>query len=192
MSTTEAIWAGKFGDNYTDRNSQINPRRRIFWEEMIGQYKPESFLEVGCGTGGNLQHIDLDKTNIYGIEINRRALGALKEREPSINSLWGSIFDLPFKEFFDMVLTCGVLIHVRPKNLNKAIEELIRVSKHYILCMEYYAPQFVEIPYHNKKKVLFKGPYGDILKATGLTYIRSGYLGKERGFDRVNYWMFKK
>ena len=41
-------------------------------------------------------------------------------------------------EKFDLVITSNVLLHIPPESIKEAISELVRVSKNYILCIEYF------------------------------------------------------
>ena len=60
----------------------------------------------------------------------------------SIETHQGTITDLPFdNESFDLVFTSGVLIHIPPASLQKAISEVYRCSRRYIWGAEYYAHQ---------------------------------------------------
>ena len=53
--------------------------------------------------------------------------------------MWdGHAADLIFApDAFDLVLTCGLLIHIPPDQIRQVIEELVRVSKRYVLAIEY-------------------------------------------------------
>ena len=72
----------------------------------------------------------------------------------------GSAFDIPFKDnYFDLVFTSGVLIHIAPKNLTKAIKEIIRVSNKYIFGFEYFSEKCEEIEYRGNKNKLWKNNF---------------------------------
>ncbi|MBA7689247.1 hypothetical protein ES703_97751 [subsurface metagenome] len=50
----------------------------------------------------------------------------------------GNIFDILYKDnYFDLILTAGVLIHINPEDLLKALKEIFRVTKKYYLMLEY-------------------------------------------------------
>jgi len=165
-----------------------------FWEKIVSKYHPENILEIGCNVGGNLSLVDISPEQIFGLDINKGALEILRTNYPQINAVYGTLFDNPFKDnFFDLVFTCGVLIHVRPDNLYKAMEEVVRTAKHYVLAMEYYADYLHEIPYRKAPHALFKGPYGRIYQRDfGLDLLETGLLGTSEGFDNVVYWILRK
>ncbi|KKL95971.1 hypothetical protein LCGC14_1849140 [marine sediment metagenome] len=58
--------------------------------------------------------------------------------------------------FFDLVFTSGVLIHLAPDDINGALKEIYRSSKRYIYGYEYFAEKYTEIVYRGKKRALWK------------------------------------
>ncbi len=81
-----------------------------------------------------------------------------KKNTKSINIIEGNTFDIPFKDnYFDLVFTSGVLIHINPENINKALDELYRCSNSYIWGFEYFIPVGYEmIQYRGKEELLWK------------------------------------
>ena len=96
----------------------------------------------------------------------------------------------------DLVFTCGLLIHIRPDQLFDVCQELMRVSRRYLLCMEYYATRPEEVVYRAHKGLLFKRDFGGFLLDhwIDLQFVDYGFLWKrgEPAFDNVTWWLFKK
>ena len=81
----------------------------------------------------------------------------------NLHIIRGSSFDIPFKDaFFDMVYTSGVLIHVSPGNIKKAISEIRRCAMRYIWGFEYYAPSYTEIVYRGEKSLMWKNDFAGL------------------------------
>ena len=166
----EEFWEGEFGDEYTSRNvgnwdefykRQWGVTRTDLNEEFLAVLKKDaSILEVGCNRANQLKILyEQGYENLWGIEINKKAL-QLAKSDRRFNLVEGSGFDIPFKdEFFDLVFTSGVLIHISPKNLLKIIDEIYRVSKRYIWGFEYFAEECEEIEYRGHKKRLWKNNF---------------------------------
>ena len=190
------MWAGTFGDDYTVRNDVDYGPRDKFWSRLIVEYKIGSVLEVGCNTGMNLAIIDkyVPEHEVWGCDINNTALRMAKIRNRNANIVYGSGFELPFRDaFFDLAFTSGVLIHCSPDMSFHMMKELVRVSKKYVMAIEYPAMDFEEIEYRGHAGALFKGPYGEnYQQAFGLTLVDHGDLGKEDGFDRVRWWLLRR
>jgi len=172
-------WSGEFGKEYTERNPltiqdmensykrKYGITRRNINEEFLSNLdKDMKILEVGCNIGNQLILLkEMGFRKLYGIEISDYAFEAAKRRKESkgISFIKGSAFDIPFKdEFFDMVFTSGVLIHISPDDIKKAVSEIYRCSKKYIWGFEYYAESYQEIIYHGQKDLLWKTDFARI------------------------------
>ena len=192
------VWEGEFGKAYTDRGVTDWPVRLPAFQKMLDGLPVKRVREVGCNRGHNLVAlVELlgEGSDVVGIEPNRYALELARETSVKIGALYGHAFDIPFKDgYFDLVFTCGVLIHVSLKDLPKALMEIYRVSKRYILAIEYYAEEETVIHYRGRDDLLWKR---DFLKHyqtqfPDLTLIRSGYWEPEDGFDRCHWWLLEK
>ncbi len=193
----ENLWGGEFGDSYVERNREAGRRRGPFWESILTQFPVNNVLEVGCNVGANLYWIAsyLPSKYIYGVDINQKALVEIRKTLPEVNTLWGLARELPFRDrWFDLVFTMGVLIHQPESTLPLVMSEIVRCSRRYILCGEYYSKETIEIPYRGQQKALFKRDYGKIYQELfpELQLCKQGFLGREDGWDDVTYWMFEK
>jgi pseudaminic acid biosynthesis-associated methylase len=170
----ENFWGGEFGKEYTDRNSRDSADWDKFYVENWGVSKVEmndrflnvlskdaSILEVGCNTGMQLTGLQRSGfKNIYGVELQQYAVEKAKEYTNNVNIIQGSGFDIPFKDnFFDVVCTNGVLIHISPDNLPVIMREMVRCSKKYIWGWEYYAEETTSINYRGNTDYLWKADY---------------------------------
>lgn len=175
----ENFWSGDFGKNYTDRNSRHNDALNKIYNDWYGfsriemnqtfletMPKESRILEVGCNTGMQLAALQsMGFTSLYGIELQDYAVQKAKEYTNGINIIQGSAFDLPFKEnYFDIVFTSGVLIHIAPENLSKVFSEMYRCSKKYIWGFEYFADEVTSINYRGNNGFLWKANYAKMLE----------------------------
>jgi pseudaminic acid biosynthesis-associated methylase len=174
----EDFWSGEFGKNYTDRNSRfdddLNKAYQTWYgvtrikmnDAFVGSLpKDARILEVGSNTGMQLASLKrMGFTSLYGIELQDYAVEKAKEYTKGINIIQGSAFDIPFKDnFFDLVFTSGVLIHIAPENLPNVFAEMHRCSKKYIWGFEYYAPKTTPINYRGNDGFLWKADYGKLI-----------------------------
>jgi hypothetical protein len=119
----------------------------------------------------------------------------LRRGFPDLNSLWSPARELPFRDrWFDLVFTMGVLIHQPETTLPLVMAEIVRCSRRYILCGEYFAERTTEVAYRGQSGALFKRDYGGRYKELfpELHLIREGFLGRDMGWDDVTYWIFEK
>jgi pseudaminic acid biosynthesis-associated methylase len=207
------FWAGEFGKNYTDRNPQSleeseqqnkvrygMKRTEINAEFLANLDKEIRILEVGCNIG--LQLLALQNQgfkNLYGIELQPYAVQKSKQMTEGINIIQGSGFDIPFKDnYFDLVYTSGVLIHIAPTDLPKIMNEMIRCTSKYIWGFEYYSPKLQEINYRGNSGFLWKADYAELfLKQSGnFEMVKKKiypYLTEaEKGNEDIMYLLRKK
>ena len=182
MIVTREDWEGKFGDAYTDRNRDISGRSE-FWNALIHRHGVTSILEVGCGTGANLHGLDVPA---MGVDVNQKALDMVPRSIPTRRA---AAAHLPYqRNHFDMVTTFGVLIHIPPDGIERAMEEIARVARRFVFCGEYLGSD--EIPYRGG--VLWRREYGALYEDMGLECIESGILeGEPWDKGRVDWWLLR-
>ena len=193
----EALWAGGFGDAYISRNASAAQGRDGFWDAALRKYAPRSVLEIGCSTGPNLAWIAraVVPSCIVGIDISERALRELAAAAPGVRPVLGQARRLPFADArFDLVFTAGVLIHQPDDTLAAVMDEIVRCSGRYVLCMEYFAESRVEVPYRGQSGALFKRNYGRLYgeRHPELMLRERGFLPRGQGWDDVTFWWFEK
>ncbi|MBK7128947.1 MAG: methyltransferase domain-containing protein [Crocinitomicaceae bacterium] len=168
------FWSGNFGKDYTERNlftesewdsyylKQYGLTKLEMNDEFIGNLpKDAKILEVGCNIGMQLRGLQSQGfTNLYGIELQWYGVERSKELLKGINIIQGSGFDIPFRDnYFDVVVTNGVLIHISPNDYTKIMSEIYRCSKKYIWGFEYFADQITEINYRGNTGFLWKADF---------------------------------
>lgn len=174
ITSQEKRWKGKFGNEYISRNL-LTPKEmdRLYLqnygitrtklnEEFIGNFnRTFKILEIGSNVG--IQLIYLQKMGfkqVYGIEINQKAVEFSKKITKNINIIQGTALDVPFKDnYFDLVFTSGILIHISPQDIEKVMREIYRCTNKYIWGFEYYADSYEEVVYRGKKNMLWKANF---------------------------------
>ncbi len=203
MSTTaealrlEQLWSGEFGDAYVDRNREAWRKREPFWRDVLAEFPAERVLEVGCNLGANLHWVAerVKPENVFGIDVNLKALEEIRRRLPGVNAVAAAARELPFRDrWFDLTFTMGVLIHQPDATLPLVMAEVVRCSRRWVLCGEYFAEGTVEVPYRGQSGALFKRDYGRLYQELfpELRLRKSGFLGRDDGWDDVTYWVFEK
>jgi|TARA_B100001964_G_C14152294_1_gene562632 pseudaminic acid biosynthesis-associated methylase len=177
MKTAQlGFWTGAFGKEYTERRAFTNEQLQEFhlktwgitcrdlFKEFFGDNKIDNILEVGCSIGNKLNCLQaMGYYELYGIEVQKDAVERSKAHTKGINIIHGSGFDIPYKDgFFDLVFTCGVLIHINPKNIATVMQEISRVSKCYIFGFEYFAEEYTEILYRGHQNALWKTDFAKL------------------------------
>lgn len=173
----EEVWSGKFGKEYTDRNlmspdeldrqcvDKYGISRTELNEEFLGYLDIDRILEAGCNVGNQLLLLkEMGHTNLWGIEVQDHAVEIARKRTSGINIAKGSAFDIPYKDdFFALVFTSGLLIHILPDDIDKALDEIYRCTNRYILGFEYYSPDgYQMINYRGKDNLLWKTDFAKL------------------------------
>lgn len=180
----EQFWAGKFGDEYTERNQgglTLASNVALF-AKIIARTRPiQSLIELGANRGLNLQAIKqlLPKTKLTAVEINEIAIKELQASlGDSIEVYHQSILDFFPKAKYDFALIKGVLIHINPDYLGNIYDLLYSCSSRYICMVEYYNPKPVEVTYRGHEGKLFKRDFaGEMMdKFPDLKLLDYGFL----------------
>ena len=104
-------------------------------------------------------------TNLYGIELNSKVADFGRKNVRGINLIEGDALNLPFKDnYFDLVFTSGVLIHIAPKDRAQAMKEIYRCAKKYIWGFEYFGETSQEILYRGNPDRLWKANFPALYK----------------------------
>ena len=102
---------------------------------------------------------------------------------------------LPFRSgTFDLVFTAGVLIHQSADMLPAVISEMVRVSRRWVMAIEYWARERTEIPYRDQPGALWKDDYPRrfLEQFPNLRPAGMGFLGKADGWDDTTWALFEK
>jgi pseudaminic acid biosynthesis-associated methylase len=170
-------WRGEFGRAYTDRNSLSPTALDALYRKNFGVARSElnrrflasiprdaRILEIGCNEGNQLCALrEMGFHRLYGIEIQEYALRRARNRLDNGRLALATAFEIPFPDgFFDLVFTSGVLIHIAPPDLPKALREIHRCAGTYIWGLEYYSPQPMEVNYRGHQSLLWKADYAGL------------------------------
>lgn len=181
-------WRGTFGDEYTKRNQYDWTKRIPVFKHILKDIKVKDILEVGSNCGRNLLTLEEMGYSAMGIEPNAYARAEAAKHE--LLTFQGTATEIPFgTDSFDLVFTAGVLIHIPPKELVDSMVEIIRVSRKYILAIEYEANSETMINYRGHRDMLWKRPFGKLYKDLGLKLL---HHGKTEHFDRSHFWLLSK
>jgi pseudaminic acid biosynthesis-associated methylase len=195
ITRLENLWSGDFGNAYIERNRGVADGRQPFWSTLLDQFPVRRVLEVGCNTGPNLRWLRERVPEVYGVDVSAPALAEVRSTLPDVNAVRSAGRDLPFRDgWFDLVFTMGVLIHQHPEALPLMMAEIVRCSRRYVLCGEYFSEEPVEVAYRGQRGALFKRDFGGLyLKLFPELTLRSrGFLGRDQGWDDVTWWIFEK
>lgn len=128
-----------FWNKYTEKNdSMYNEEFAKFIRDLAISLRSISVLEVGCNNGNDLRKFPED-FNVHGIDLNDFALKKAKKNLPTFHFKKGSITEIPYEDSsFDFVFTHNVLNYIQDRDMEKALNELFRVSKRYIATCEFF------------------------------------------------------
>lgn len=187
----QEFWSNEGGVEYTRRN-RVDWRKRVpIWQHFIEKTGARSVFELGCNAGWNLSAIKraFPDVNVWGADVNEKALAQAEGCGLDVYNVHHDKFEHYTAE---LTFTAGVLIHIPPEELGKAMNKLIRMSSDWVLAIEYEADQEEEIIYRKKTGLLWKRPYGELYQEMGLTMIETGKLQQDVGFDNCRYWLMRK
>lgn len=123
------------------KHTSKNPIQKFlikkFYASFISLAKPlkiESILDAGCGEGFTMDKLLKNEVGkrIEGIEYEKNAIDFGKKLFPNLIIKQGSVYELPYKDnSFDLIVCTEVLEHL--EDPTKALKEILRVSKKYLI-----------------------------------------------------------
>ena len=143
-TSQENVWSSDHGFRYVihhmGENWQDNIRIPV-WTQFLSQVPDvDSICEFGCNIGANLKairHVNPDVA-LSGIDINPHAVKML-QKEDIGDIHCASILDVDMDRQYDLVFTRGVLIHIHPDEVPKAMHNMAKHAKRYVLIYEHYS-----------------------------------------------------
>lgn len=195
----ELFWEGDFGNEYTVRNQILPEQRQPFFAQILQKtYGVQTICELGANRGHNLQSITNLSHNfqLTGVELNQTAICEL-EKIPGVQAVQTSIQEFKPNKKFDLVVVCGVLIHINPDELSIIYQKMYDISSRYILLNEYYNPVPVNINYRGYSNKLFKRDFASefIEQHSGkVSVIDYGFLWNRLnpGWDNTTWFLLEK
>lgn len=191
---TADLWAGKFGNEYTDRNRVDWAARIPFWESAIQFCTPATIFEFGCNAGWNLRAIQTCAPNVelFGVDLNASAVNEAREQGFEVQQVHAQgIAGLYEPGSMDLVFTAGVLIHIPPEDLQRTMQSLIDLSGRYVIAVEYHLDEGEEeVEYRGVKGALWKRNYGKLYEQMGLRLL--SVVPDAAGFDQCTAYLLEK
>jgi len=102
--------------------------------DTIRGLKPNNIVEIGAGSGSDVIELHNLNFDITYSDFSEIALKKFKDRNPNIKAIKCDVRKLPFSNnSYDFVFSLGLLEHFNDEDRKKAIEEMFRISKRYVL-----------------------------------------------------------
>ncbi len=124
-----------------------------FAEEVLLPFAASSFLEIGCGSGRNLVHINrvMPKATLSGIDVNQRAVEVARSTIKAERTLIhrGSLYALDMfqSQSVDVVFSMGVLMHISHARVGDVIMQMHRIARQAVIHFECHGPSY-RFDYH--------------------------------------------
>jgi len=199
----DAFWTDDYAEAYRLKNGEFdNELGRQGWAKILAKAEliQKTYLEVGCNIGRNLDQLSILDPGLKpsAIEISPKALEIVRSRHALRQSFCGPAQEASFaKGEFELVFTCGVLIHVPPEDLLDVMTKMHQWSSKYIVIAEYFNRTPVSIEYQGRPNLLFKRDFGAMFADSfDVRLVDYGFLWGRifdaAGFDDITWWLFEK
>jgi len=199
----EALWRGEFGDAYIARNTPSDDKLASLTRHWAAVLRgttgapPADILEVGANIGLNLMALRrLTTARLIAVEPNATARARLADSGVADQALDGIAARIPLPDAgVDLAFTSGVLIHIHPDQLEASCREILRVSRRYVVCIEYFSDKPEEVLYRGHAQALFKRDFGGFWMdlAPELRLLDYGFAWKRAtGLDNLTWQLFEK
>jgi len=113
-------------NHYFNESYDSKARFISYWHQIyeIVRLRPKNVLEIGIGNGFVSKYLKERKLNILTLDVDEKL-------NPDIVA---SVLDVPFSDnSFEVVACYEILEHLQYENFYKALSEIFRVSKSYVI-----------------------------------------------------------
>lgn len=147
----------------TSNRSRFWKKRKIDWEKdylstwthphrqlivwALSGFPWASLWEVGCGPGANLVRIvkELKDRQVGGSDINADAIEVAKKTFVGGKFRVGPAWDILLSNSStDVVLSDAALIYLDPWTIKKALKEMARVARNYVVLCEFHGTNWLD------------------------------------------------
>lgn len=146
MHDQKEYWNTRGSEYFKEVFSSSHYDYEVFFQDMLIEELRGldfgSFFEAGCGFGWNVKRVkqEFPDVKIAGLDFSLPQLMNSKIYLPDIHmpSFEGDACNMPFRDDeFDVGFTLGVFMNIHPAKIDEAIDEMIRVSRKYIIHLEW-------------------------------------------------------
>jgi pseudaminic acid biosynthesis-associated methylase len=202
MTEQDLFWRAQYSRSYIEKNSSFDFDLGLqAWRQMLrGAGVIGSILECGSNIGRNIKLLDviLPDARKSIIEISPQAFEIVCREHQLEGAFNGTILQSGFtRGSFDLVFSCGVLIHISPADLLENMRRMFDYSRKYVLLAEYFNRTPVMIEYQGQNDLLFKRDFGKyFVENFPVRVVDYGFLWghvyDSAGFDDLTWWLFEK
>jgi pseudaminic acid biosynthesis-associated methylase len=197
------FWKETYTDEYINRNSNFDLQLGIEgWKTITKKIKEPigRILECGSNIGRNINFLNHVYPNAKKsiIELAKKPFEIVTSSYTLEHAFNGALVDSDLSNnYYDLVFTNGVLIHVHPDDVLANMQKMFDYSRNYILISEYFNRTPVMLEYRGEQNKLFKSDFGKtFITNFDVELIDYGFLWghiyDNAGFDDVTFWVFKK
>mgnify|MGYP001561020202 CR=1 FL=1 len=178
-------------DKYTEESMYMvyGDISKFIWYNILGLGCMKT-LDVGCNIGMELVSFP-NYATVTGIDNNFKAISQAIDRFPAFRFLHLDVTDLDRIQdnSYDMVFDRGLLIHL--DDVDKAMSEMLRVSKKYVMNLEYYGEDGKKINWRGGSPLFYRN-MKDRWKSYNVDIISDIEIPYEIDNNRVHYTLVKK
>lgn len=131
----ETEWAN-LGAGKLEKYWNIAIDRSEYIADFVAKYNCSSIFEVGFFSGRNLYYIQkkIPDIKLGGLDINKYATAYAEKKIKNAELECGNILTMDVKKKYDIVFTCGTLIHI--PEIDLALEKCLDKANKYVIHFE--------------------------------------------------------
>lgn len=141
MPTLNDTYWNRYAEDFA---SNLNEEMAKFINDLALSLRVSSVLEVGCSAGNDLSLFPKD-LDVNGIDKSEFAIKTARQNLPFKFKV-GLAISLPYYDSsMDFVFTRNILNYVESSDVDQVLRELFRVSKKYVLNVEFFSDEEQQI-----------------------------------------------
>ena len=125
--------ANVYDSSFTSKTAQAEDD--IIYSQLKSFLKYSSVLDLGCGTGALLEHLDIEPENYVGIDLSENMIKLAQQKFPNYTFKLGDMANLPLDDaqFDNVVSLYGGISYADPKVFGEVLRILKPKGKFFLM-----------------------------------------------------------
>lgn len=193
---TDGVGAAYYLSQKEDLSTMVAPEEGAFVSEFLKGADAKTLLDVGCGCGRFFKMWKDNGLKATGTDLSPIVVNKMKGNKYGVKVKQLDLTKAKLKEKFDVVFSTQMLLHILPRDIEKAFANYVAMSKEHIVIIVWHDPAKVnkdpKAEYDLKTNLnSFSHPYHEMFSKHGLQIVKESTITFPSGATNKG-WILRK